>query len=323
MKILLAAVALLPITGRADPVFISIDAPGAFRTAAFAVNSDGAVVGDYALTHSESQGGGYLWQDGIFTAIDFPGSHFTRPMGINDAGEIVGWFLIDGNKQHGFFRSTDGRFSVIDVPGAVFTSLNGIDDDGNIVGNYCLETNSEKTCSSGVVHAFLLSGGTFSVIDPPGAIYVEAWSSNGAQVVGRYAGADGQFHLYLYSISDGSYVYPPPDPVAVETAAEWWSFQGGIDGAGEFVSNYCSAQPCGVRNSPVEWDFASGVVHGFLYSSGDFISVDLPGSIATVAFGIDLTGEWITGTWFTSGLNGGEHGYVLIRDSLPAVQKIR
>src|SRR5262245_19975239 len=60
--------------GRADPVYISIDVPGALRTAAFAVNSDGAVVGDYALTRSESQVGGYLWQDGVFTAIDFPGS---------------------------------------------------------------------------------------------------------------------------------------------------------------------------------------------------------------------------------------------------------
>jgi hypothetical protein len=271
---------------------ITIDFPGAFRTAAFAVNSSGEVVGDYAVTVSESQGGGYLWTAGAFTPIDYPGSKFTRPLGINDAGTVVGWYQIAAgySPQHGFIRSPTGEMTAFDVPGMEDTSLNGIDDDGNIVGSACAQKGENTKCK-GLQHGFVLdASGAVTIVDPPGSLYTEVWSSNGTQAVGRYLGPDGLFHLFLYALDGSGFSYPAVASAgAVEISAEWWSFQGGIDQAGEFVSNYCSAQPCSIFGHPVEWDFTSNVVHGYLFGGGSFTPIDVPGAVITAAFGLEAT----------------------------------
>src|SRR5215472_7204635 len=52
------------------------------------------------------------------------------------------------------------NFTTIDFPGATQTIANGLNDHGDIVGRY-LDSN-------GVFHGYLLSGGTFTTLDPPG-----------------------------------------------------------------------------------------------------------------------------------------------------------
>ena len=53
-------------------------------------------------------------------------------------------------------------FTTIDVPGAAWTYAIGINAHGQIVGAFTDFPNSGY-------HGFLLDGGTFTVIDPPGA----------------------------------------------------------------------------------------------------------------------------------------------------------
>jgi hypothetical protein len=51
-------------------------------------------------------------------------------------------------------------------PGAVVTQAQGINNDCQIVGNY--------NGTSGIIHGFLDSGGSFSAFNHPGATWTEA-----------------------------------------------------------------------------------------------------------------------------------------------------
>jgi hypothetical protein len=91
-------------------------------------------------------------------------------------------------RTHGFILRA-GAYTQIDVPDAAFcppssevsgTSLNGINDTGDIVGTY-----ADPSCTT--AHAFLLSGGIFTKLDPDKAVYSQAGFINvQGQVVGSY-----------------------------------------------------------------------------------------------------------------------------------------
>jgi probable HAF family extracellular repeat protein len=66
----------------------------------------------------------------------------------------------------------------------------GINPQGQIVGYY--------NDADGRAHGFLLSGGSFSTIDVPGAINNCNFDINQrGEIVGIYQSADGQFHGFV------------------------------------------------------------------------------------------------------------------------------
>jgi len=82
-------------------------------------------------------------------------------------------------------------FTTIDVPGATLTNAIGINAHGQIVGAF--------TDAGGAFHGFLLDGGSFTTIDPPGATGgTEAGGINElGQIVGEFIDASGQHGFLL------------------------------------------------------------------------------------------------------------------------------
>ncbi len=115
----------------------------------------------------------------------------------------MGGWLDTGLNFHGFLLSK-GTFSTFDYPGAVTSAFacggfgggvaytDGINDRGEIVGGYC--------GTDGQLHGFLLSEGSFSTVDFPGAIGSFAGGINSeGEIAGGYQSADGIYHGFLLS----------------------------------------------------------------------------------------------------------------------------
>src|SRR4051812_17084428 len=70
----------------------------------------------------------------------------------------------------------------------------GINDNGQIVGQY--------TDAAGVTHGYILSGGRFTAINYPKAIFAAPLKINlAAQILGQYKTSDGRMHGFLLTRS--------------------------------------------------------------------------------------------------------------------------
>ena len=269
----------------ADPLFVSIDVPGAVFSDVHDIGPSGDIVGRFASSDGKSRA--FLLREGSFTTFDFSPT-YTDAFGINAGGDIVGRYQTADGKFHGFLLS-GGTFTSLDVPGAAATSAFGINSDGDIVGSYC-----SPTCPSAVQrgdfgnHGFVLHEGTFSSIDVPNATLTQAWKINAAgQVSGRYKNPDGAWHAFV--MSDGAFT-----SIDVPGASQTASFPSSvaINAAGDVVGSYCSAAPCPVR---VTDNLAA--VHGFLLrhedgdNAGQVTTIDFPGASGTGATGINARGD--------------------------------
>jgi hypothetical protein len=133
--------------------FTPIDVPGqvlapGWGTAAFALNSKGAVAGSY-FSGSSPPIRGYVLEKGVYRTFDVPGaggSFGTQVNGMNDSGVLVGPYSDGDDVFHGFIDD-HGDITTIDVPGAVFTEIDSINNHGAISG--------EWVDPGGVWHAFV------------------------------------------------------------------------------------------------------------------------------------------------------------------------
>jgi len=137
---------------------------------------------------------GFTWHKGNFAQVNVPGAGDTVVKGNNAPGDLVGGWDSGptATALHGFVFSK-GQVSSFDVPypGAWATHGNAINAKGNIVGLYL----SDYT---GLPHAFLKAGTTFTQIAYPGAIGTSAWGINSAgQMVGIWYDTDGNAHGWL------------------------------------------------------------------------------------------------------------------------------
>jgi probable HAF family extracellular repeat protein len=212
-----------------------------------------------------------------FTVFGFPNTLNTNGFGINSGAanskiEIVGAI---GNQvanpigYSGGFRMnyaqskgvTTESFRSVNISGAAQQMASAVNDSGEIVGQW--------SDSSGVIHGYLQSGGTFSIIDVPfpGANLTAAFGiNNSGQIVGFWADATTS-HGFL--LSGGTYTtfdYPG----AVFTVPNAINNNGEIDG---FYGDI------------------AGVYHGFSLSGGSYTSLDPPGSMSTEAYGINDAGD--------------------------------
>jgi len=194
--------------------FTTIDPPGAHGSEAHGINRNGDIVGSYAqnilfspnTAATNGTGHAFLLKGGIFTTIDFPGATYTEGWRIDDVGNIIGRYQNGDGKYHIYLLSNGTFTTISDVPGAVqtaFFELGGLNRNGDIAATYCSATPCPwgfqgffKT--TGIVHAFLLSGGVYTTTDFPGATASGAFGLNSFDdIAGTYIDSSGKVHGFL------------------------------------------------------------------------------------------------------------------------------
>src|SRR2546426_7923012 len=280
----------VPATVKSDnePTFTTIDFPGANISTAWAINSEGDIIGSYTYGDQHPQVGTIIDQPGYgfilspdgFTSIQLPGAFHTLPYAINDSGTIVGVyeeaFNNKPNRKVHCFQLSLGYLTSFDFPGAKSNSAWGINSAGDIVGRY--------VAVDGTAHGFLLHDGEFTSIDYPGAI--STWARGitpSGDIMGLYTAADGTGHGFI--LRDGEFT-SIDYPGAIFTNAL------GINAPGDIVGRYDSAdgrqhgyvlRNIGCGNCVRDCDSADGRQPCDVLRKGRFTSIDFPGASRTVA----------------------------------------
>jgi len=222
-----------------------------------------------------------------FKNIDEPIAQSTFASGINNSGKIVGDFTDANGVFHGYSDDiTGGSFRQIDFPGGTSTLAAGLNDQGEIVGNY--------TDVNGIGHGFLLRDGNFITVDFPDAISNFASGINDEGIItGSYQTADSSFHGYIF---DGNTFTTADDPA-----------EGVLNGTnGPFTISEFLALNNRRQFVGVFFD-SNGNLNGFLFYRGSFQTINVPGAVNTIPFGLNDR-DIIVGESLDSQLIG--HGYV-------------
>jgi probable HAF family extracellular repeat protein len=256
--------------------FHTLDVHGAVSTVPKAINPQGDVVG--VTTDPNGNGHGFLYQKGKFYSIDVPRATFTNAVGINARGDIVGRWSDHLGTNHGYVLS-QGKFRKFDVPGcSADTTPHGINNAGDIVGR-CID-------GAGNLHGFLLSGTTATVFDVPQSLGTDAYkSTDEGEIVGFYIGTTEAAGAYVRSPS-GHFTH--------------FGFPKGINAGARGINERYDI--VGEFDTP-----ADGQTHGFLLKDGQYVPLDVPGSVFTVASDINNVGT-IVGDYVDA--VGVDHGFI-------------
>jgi len=176
-------------------------------------------------------------------------------------------------------------FKIIDFPGAPFTIAIDINFNGQIVGRYN---------DANGAHGYLLSKGSYTTIDFPGAQSYALGINWQGDIVGLYFDGNKQ-HGYLFS---GGVFSTIDFPGAVSTEAN------GINADGDIVGTYSQNVNGG------------GKEHGFVLRDGVFTTIDVPGAGDSEVGRINDNGV-IAGR-YRSG-NGQWHIYLLVNGSFTSI----
>jgi len=208
----------------------------------------------------------------VITTFDYPGAgNNTLPQKINERGDIVGVFADSSGVTRGFVRFSDGSFSapIVDPNDTVgFTEGRGINNPRTVVGDYVI--------SDGTVHSFLLSGGTFTEYDLPGAFKTNLLGINEhGDLTGTFDPGNGIFQAF---IDRGGTITSYSVPGALLTLAYEINNSKKLT-VGYFVD-------------------ASGVLHGQYRDRNGALHfpIDPPGSVGTVLFGLNNR-NWVVGRY--------------------------
>ncbi len=277
-------VAMCAATIDAPYSFLQFDVPGAGQTVATGINNAGQICGHYSAQPASAYHAFVRDPNGAITTFDYPGSAMTAALGINNAGQIVGYWSPDltANVQHMFLRDAAGNMTSFDVPDAPENVAAGINDSGQMVVDSLKQPGPIKTL-------FRDSDGSYRPIVVPGftSLDVEALNNIGAVVGGTYT-ADGTRIAY---IANGAAVttFSFPGSTTATTA-------NGINDANVTTGYYTLGYRGGESS------------HGFIRDNdGNFEALDVPGSRATLAFGINGLNDVVG---YYDDAQGGEHGFV-------------
>ncbi|HLJ91981.1 MAG TPA: PEP-CTERM sorting domain-containing protein [Gemmataceae bacterium] len=208
----------------------------------------------------------------VYTPIEVPGVFNTIATGINNAGQVVGYYVVNG-AAHGFLLNR-GVFTTVDVPGFFSTEAYGINDIGQIVG-YCSNPGPRQTDQG-----FLFSGGSFTTVNRPGASFTHFGGINNlGQIVGD--SANGGFLM-----SGGTFTSLPFPGSGINNLGQ-------IVGGNYLLSGGNLTQINGGAAGINDFSQIVGgeVSTGFLLTGGQYVTLSVPGSIQTVATGINNAGE--------------------------------
>jgi uncharacterized membrane protein len=181
-------------------------------------------------------------------------------------------------------RTSISRWGMAAVVAAAVTALAAA-SSGPAWGQ---ETGDEDGAPANTFHAFLLDGGEFTTIDPPGATGALTFATSindHGQIVGYYLDACGTLHGFLRDKKGVFTTIDHPDgPLGTATFD--------INNRGQIVGVYADAEPAG---------------HGFLLDNGVFTTIDPPGTSLTEAVGINGRGK-IVGFYLDA--EGTIHGFL-------------
>jgi uncharacterized membrane protein len=154
--------------------------------------------------------------------------------------------------------NADYIFTTIDAPGSIGgTFPSAINDAGQIVGTYLLTGDNSN--------AFLLSEGTYTILNAPGAAATTANGiNNSGQIVGEYQ-LGRTIHGFL--LSRGTYT-------TIEVPGSSSTRLEAINDAGQIIGSY-----------------KAGSIANFLLSGSNYTDIDVPGSLFTSALGINASGQ--------------------------------
>jgi len=82
--------------------FTTLDYSGAVSTTAYAISSDGKIVGSYS---KDGHDHGFIYADGEFTSFDVAGAAHTFIYGVNDSGQLAGYYYDPANGGFGFLAT--------------------------------------------------------------------------------------------------------------------------------------------------------------------------------------------------------------------------
>ena len=172
------------------------EVPGSMAgtTVPFAINASGQIAGWY-VDPCFCTAHGFFYSNGSYTTIDQPGFFTTTLVGLNDNGQIAGsseqcW----GGCQASAFTFQSGVTTPVGpLPSGSNIPWIGINNAGDIGGTYY---------AGGTAYAFVLSGGTYTSLDYPGAQQTVAEGqiiNSSKQVGGFYFNGDGSAHGFIAS----------------------------------------------------------------------------------------------------------------------------
>jgi uncharacterized membrane protein len=156
--------------------------------------------------------------------------------------------------------NADYIFTTIDVPGAIGgTYPTGINNAGQIVGAYLLGGDNAGT--------FLLSGGTYTSLNVPGA---DATGANGINNLGQIVGAYQVGNtLHGYILTGGNYT-------TIDVPGSSATRLYGINDAGQIIGGYTSG----------------GTNYAFVMSGGNYTIISVPGSLFGTASWLHPRHPW-------------------------------
>jgi YVTN family beta-propeller protein len=279
--------------------FLSFDYPDSQSTGARGINQAGQITGIFRLRGDPARhgflatprarsnlasntpclaGGGLAANRHVdFKSFDFPGSINTQATAITPSGLIVGRYNSPDGVQHGF-TLRNGVYSSVDGPGATFTDVAWVNARGDLAGGFNDARGS---------HAYVLSRGTFKIIDSPIASlpFIAGFGlSNGGDVVGVLFG-DNFFQGRGYMFSNNAFTFID------------------VPGAlGTFPT--MALDPSRTVGAYVD---SSNQIHGFSLANGKFTTIDVPGATFTWITGINPEGDLVG---FYLDQSGNQHGFV-------------
>ena len=269
MKVLLVAITWCWLLGslaiaQTSYEFKVFQNPSATVTRVLGLNGQGQLVGMDDVIRGRHA---FLAEGESYVSLDhlgILGTHTSFARGINNQGDIVGGYAGSDGKEHGFILR-QGKLATVDVPfrGAVGTQLNAINDAGVIVGVWV------DHAFKG--HGFIYENSSFSKLDYPGArdttpfginakgVIVGNWDSDQASMGHGFVFSNGQLNSF-----------DVPNAMPNETAAN------GLNDGGQIVGTYVGHD---------------GNFHGFVRDGSTFATIDCPGAVATIAWGINPNGQ--------------------------------
>jgi len=285
-----------------------------FSTSLFGISDVGNLAGAASPKGSVE---GFVVIGGTTYEFYAAGTDNTYAVAVNDAGLAVGEYFV-GTTPQGFMWTAADGVTPVNYPGAAWTVCSGVNNSGVIVGSY--------QDSSGFVHGFTFTNGTFTTTDLDGA-----GINNNGSVVGTYLAPGGT--IVGFQANPAS--FPSPTPITFKSAESTSVY--GIDVAEDMVGQYTdlsgvnhgmvaigsklitlddpnafgNSTACqGISNNRdiiCNYSDSAGNSHADVFAKGTFSPISISGSSATLAYGISIND--IAGTFVD--LIGNQHGFLL------------
>jgi uncharacterized membrane protein len=256
--------------------FKAINFPGATGTDAYAINSNGKVVGFYTGAGCSQSSCGFTELKGKFTTIECSLENATDLFDISNKGEIVGAYSYFGGVNGFIWEGNSSCFPLSDSP-ANLTEAWGVNDGGTVVGFF--------EDAAGNFQGFEYTKGKYTTIACPNWTDTRALGINDAGlIVGDNANStSGPYNGFLYKSGKCIAVNFPK---AASTSAK------GINKSGQISGWYTDAQ---------------GATHGFVKTGSSYKALNYPTAVATLGYHIDDAGQ-VAGAY--SDTTGAAHGFI-------------